>query len=108
MATSSAIPEWDIVERQAAAQPHDAHLLDPQRKCGGDRIGRGHHAIGVLVTLVDDKSIKTQGVGIDELIDIPMIDLRAPLRVKRLWEHVTQAVPYRSVKFSGGWGRGMR
>ena len=75
--------ERNIVERQAIAQHHDTGLCDPLRKRGGDQIGRGHNAIGVLVMLIDDHPVETQRIGIGELIDILLIDLRAALGIKQ-------------------------
>ena len=75
--------ERHLVQGQAVAQHHHSGGLDPLGQGGGNQIGRGHDAVGILVVFVDDHPVKADVVGIGQLVDVLVVHLRTSLGVKQ-------------------------
>src|SRR5712691_1694292 len=82
-----------VPQRQSIAQDGDLHALGALHQHGGDDVGRGHVAVGVLVMLVDADAVKPAFLSQHQLVNVAAVQLVALLRVI---EAVRQGYP-------GGW-----
>ena len=74
-------PRRRVVQRERVADDADLH---PRRLAGEDgahQVGRGHEPVGVLMVLVDADTVEAELVGVDELVEVPVVDLVTDLRV---------------------------
>ena len=70
-----------VVERDAVAEEDDRDVLRLAGERGGDDVRRRHQAVAVLVVLVDADPVVAQRRGVDQLIDVLVVELAHLLRV---------------------------
>ena len=92
------------MQRQDVSQDHQLRPLGPLGQCRSDQVGRRHQPIDVLVMLVEHKAIEAQLFGVDELVDVLLIDGVGPLAVPERIRTVTQPDSYLSSKSAGRYG----
>ena len=63
-----------VVEGDGLAEQEDGDVLGAAREGGGHELGRGHHAVGVLVVLVDADAVEAERGGVLELVEVLVVD----------------------------------
>ena len=77
-----------VHDRQRAAQNRDLDLLGPLDERACDQVRRRHHAIGILMMLVDTDPIEAKPFAIDQKVDIGFVLVGAFDRiVKAVGQH---------------------
>jgi hypothetical protein len=75
------------MQRQQVAENDDLAPLGPLRQRRGDQIRRRHQTIDILVMLVEHHAVEADLVGIDELVDVFLIEAAATLCVPQAVRH---------------------
>ena len=71
-----------VAQGRGVAEDGDLGAMRPGDEVGGDDVRRGHEPVGCLVVLVDGDGVEAELLGVDELGEVLLVDLRAALRVE--------------------------
>jgi len=72
-------PQGMVTQGNPVAQDGDLNPVSAAGQQGGNDIGGGHGAVGVLVVLVDTHPVKSQFLGVLQLIEVTVVEQMALL-----------------------------